>query len=77
MKILGFDTAAKTASVALTDGGRLVSEFYLDSGFTHSETVLPMAKALLDNARIKPEDIDVFHRTPYRNCRREGHGDEP
>lgn len=60
MKILGFDTAAKTASVALTDGGRLVSEFYLDSGFTHSETVLPMAKALLDNARIKPEDIDVF-----------------
>ena len=60
MKILGFDTAAKTASVALTDGGRLVSEFYLDSGFTHSETVLPMAKALLDNVRIKPEDIDVF-----------------
>lgn len=60
MRILGFDTAAKTASVALTENGSLVSEFYLDSGFTHSETVLPMAKALLDNARIKPEDIDVF-----------------
>ena len=60
MKILGFDTAAKTASVALTEGGRLVSEFYLDSGFTHSETVLPMAKALLEIAGTKPEEIDVF-----------------
>lgn len=60
MKILGFDTAAKTASVALTEDGRLVSEFYLDSGFTHSETVLPMAKALLESARTKPEEIDVF-----------------
>ena len=60
MKILGCDTAAKTASVALTEGGRLVSEFYLDSGFTHSETVLPMAKALLEIAGTKPEEIDVF-----------------
>lgn len=60
MKILGFDSAAKTASVALTDDGRLVSEFYLDSGFTHSETVLPMAKALLEIAGTKPEEIDVF-----------------
>ena len=60
MKILGFDTAAKTASVALTEDGKLVSEFYLDSGFTHSETVLPMAKAVLDAARLSPADIDLF-----------------
>lgn len=60
MKILGFDTAAKTASVALTEDGKLVSEFYLDSGFTHSETVLPMAKAVLEAARLSPADIDLF-----------------
>lgn len=60
MKILGFDTAAKTASAALFDDGKIVSEFYLDSGFTHSETVLPMAKAVLDSARIAPSDIDLF-----------------
>ncbi|MGN0626536.1 MAG: tRNA (adenosine(37)-N6)-threonylcarbamoyltransferase complex dimerization subunit type 1 TsaB [Oscillospiraceae bacterium] len=60
MKILGFDTSAKAASVALTENGRLVSEFYLDSGFTHSETVLPMAKAVLDAARITPADVDLF-----------------
>ncbi len=60
MRILGFDTAAKAGSVALTDDGKLISEFYLDSGFTHSETVLPMAKALLDAARITPNDIDLF-----------------
>ena len=60
MRILGFDTSAKAASVALSENGKLVSEFYLDSGFTHSETVLPMAKAVLDAARITPADIDLF-----------------
>ena len=60
MRILGFDTSAKAASVALSENGKLISEFYLDSGFTHSETVLPMAKAVLDAARITPADIDLF-----------------
>ncbi len=60
MRILGFDTSAKAASVALTENGRLISEFYLDSGFTHSETVLPMAKAVLDSVRITPSDVDLF-----------------
>ena len=60
MRILGFDTSAKAASVALSENGKLISEFYLDSGFTHSETVLPMAKAVLDAAKITPADIDLF-----------------
>lgn len=61
MKILGFDTAAKTASVAVTDEtGRLLALSCLDSGFTHSETVLPMAKNLLDALHAAPSDIDLF-----------------
>ena len=60
MRILAFDTSAKAASVALSQDGKLISEFYLDSGFTHSETVLPMAKAVLDAARITPKDVDLF-----------------
>ena len=60
MRILGFDTSAKAASVALSENRKLISEFYLDSGFTHSETVLPMAKAVLDSARITPADVDLF-----------------
>ncbi len=60
MRILSFDTSAKAASVALSEDGKLISEFYLDSGFTHSETVLPMAKAVLDAARITPNDVDLF-----------------
>ena len=60
LRILGFDTSAKAASVALSENGKLISEFYLDSGFTHSETVLPMAKAVLDAARITPADVDLF-----------------
>ncbi|HNW05249.1 MAG TPA: tRNA (adenosine(37)-N6)-threonylcarbamoyltransferase complex dimerization subunit type 1 TsaB [Oscillospiraceae bacterium] len=61
MKILGFDTAAKTASVAAMDeSGRLLALSYLDSGFTHSETVLPMAKNLLDALHMTPAEIDLY-----------------
>lgn len=60
MKILGFDTSAKTASVALWEDGKVTAEYFLDSGFTHSETVLPMAKSLLDAARCDVGDVDVF-----------------
>ncbi len=61
MKILGFDTAAKTASAAVMDEtGRLLALTYLDSGFTHSETVLPMAKNLLDSLHLAPSDIDLY-----------------
>ena len=60
MKILALDTSAKTASVALTDGHRLISQYTQNAGLTHSETMLPMVEALLRDAKTSADDIDMF-----------------
>lgn len=60
MKILAFDSSAVSASVAISDEGKLVGESFLNCGLTHSRTLMPMAKQLLDNSGYKLEDIDLF-----------------
>ncbi len=60
MKILAFDSTATTASVAITEDSRLLGEVTLNNGNTHSETLLPMAEALLGMLRLTVRDIDLF-----------------
>ena len=60
MKILAFDSTAITASVAVTDGERLLGEITLNNGNTHSETLLPMAEALFRMLSITIADVDLF-----------------
>ena len=60
MKILAFDTSAKVASVALTDGAKLLGVSNIDNGLTQSELLLPMAKDMLDALKISIEDIDLL-----------------
>lgn len=59
MKLLAFESSAKAASVALLEDGRLLGEYYQNSGQTHSRTVMKMAKDLLDNCDLSPADIDL------------------
>ena len=47
MLILAFETTAKAGSVALTENGKLLGEFYQNTGLTHSQTLLTMAEDLL------------------------------
>ena len=47
MKILSFESSAVSASVALTDGVRLIAQSFQNCGLTHSRTLLPMAESLL------------------------------
>lgn len=60
MKILALDTSATVASVALCDNEKLLAEYTLNNGNTHSETLLPMIENLLMQFGITPKDIDVF-----------------
>lgn len=60
MKILAFDSTAKTASVAVADGERILAEFTVDSGMTQSELLLPMAKQALSAAHLSLSDIELF-----------------
>ncbi len=60
MKILSLECSAKAASVAITDNGKLLSEFYSNIGLTHSQTLLPMADSALKASGLELSDIDAF-----------------
>ncbi len=60
MLILSFDSTAKAASVALTEGTRLLGLSVTDNGLTHSELLLPMAERLLSEAGKSFEDIELY-----------------
>lgn len=57
MLLLCFETSAKSASVALHDGQRLLGESYQNTGLTHSQTLMPMAEELLAHCGFMPADV--------------------
>lgn len=60
MKILSLDSSAKTASVSVTDGTKLVSECFVNAGLTHSKTLMPMVDNALRQADMSIDEIDAF-----------------
>ncbi len=60
MKIFALDCASVSASAALTDSAVLLGESFTNVKLTHSQTLLPMAQALLENCRADLSDADVF-----------------
>lgn len=60
MKILALDSTAQVATVALCDDERLLGEYTVNNGNTHSQTLLPMVESLLSAFEIKPSEIDLF-----------------
>ena len=59
MLILAFETSAKAASVALSDGEKLLGESYQNTGLTHSQTLLPMAQDLLKSCGYTPQQVEA------------------
>ncbi|MBQ8503394.1 MAG: tRNA (adenosine(37)-N6)-threonylcarbamoyltransferase complex dimerization subunit type 1 TsaB [Clostridia bacterium] len=60
MKILAVDTSAVCASVAVTQDGKILSECSINTGLTHSRTLMPMIDSALRNAEIDLSEIDYF-----------------
>ncbi|MBE6546447.1 MAG: tRNA (adenosine(37)-N6)-threonylcarbamoyltransferase complex dimerization subunit type 1 TsaB [Ruminococcaceae bacterium] len=60
MKILALDSSAAVASVALCEDERLLAEYTLNNGNTHSQTLLPMVETVLHSFELTPADIDLF-----------------
>ena len=48
--LLSMDSSAVTASVALTDGDEIIKSEFVNSGLTHSETLLPMITRVMDSS---------------------------
>lgn len=60
MKILAIDSSAVTASAALTEDGKILGEYFLNTGLTHSETLMPMIESVLHCVKARPSDIGLF-----------------
>ncbi len=60
MKILALDTSTMMASIAVMEENRILGEYSLNQEETHSETLVPMVKNLLENLRLDISDIDLF-----------------
>lgn len=60
MKILALDSTAKTSTVAVLENDSLLGLYSVNIQNTHSETLLPMVKSLLDSLKLTNEDIDAY-----------------
>lgn len=60
MKILALDSAAKTSSVAVLENDTLLGVYSANIPNTHSETLLPMVKSLLESLKLTNDDIDAY-----------------
>jgi tRNA threonylcarbamoyladenosine biosynthesis protein TsaB len=57
--LLAFETSAKSASVALFDGEKLLGEQYQNTGLTHSQTLMVMAEELLCQCGKTPQEVEA------------------
>lgn len=60
MIILGFESCAKIASVAVLDGDRILASYSIDNGLTQSELLLPMAESMLSHLSLSFSDVDLL-----------------
>ncbi len=60
MKILALESSATAASVALCEGDRLVAQHFLQTGLTHSQTLLPMVESLLKDCHLNLTELDLL-----------------
>ena len=60
MIVLAIDSSSVAASAAVCRDDRIISEFIQNTSLTHSETLLPMIKSVLEAAGMTAEDIELF-----------------
>ena len=60
MKILCVETSSNICGVAVLENTNLIKKIELDSGLTHSETLMPIIQQILENSNISLKDIDLL-----------------
>ena len=60
MKILALDTSGMNCSASIIDEEKVICDFNLSTGTTHSQTLLPMIDTMKKYSEINLSDIDVF-----------------
>ena len=60
MKILALESSAKAASVAVCEDKTLIAQYFMNSGMTHSTTLLKMAEDMLSNLGLEVAALDYI-----------------
>lgn len=60
MKILALETSGMNCSACIIDDTKVICDFNLNTGTTHSQTLLPIINIINQYSNIPLEDIDVF-----------------
>ncbi len=60
MKILALDSTADVCTAAICDDSRLIAEMTVNTGNTHSQTLLPVVEQILKISETEISEIDAF-----------------
>ncbi|WP_316637303.1 tRNA (adenosine(37)-N6)-threonylcarbamoyltransferase complex dimerization subunit type 1 TsaB [uncultured Ruminococcus sp.] len=60
MLICSVDSSATPASVCLFEDDKIIAEYYLNTGFTHSQTLMAMLESVLKISGKRADDIDLY-----------------
>ncbi len=60
MTILGIDSSAVSAGCAIVRDGRVLSEGFVNSGLTHSQTLMPLIDHTLKSAGVELGELDCI-----------------
>lgn len=60
MIILSLDSTSVTASVAISENGVVLAEYFINNGLTHSQTLMPMVEQTLIDSKKSIKDVDLF-----------------
>lgn len=59
MKILSLECSSLSAGAALVEDGKLIAECFLNTGLTHSQTLMPMVQSVLKNTNTLASEVDI------------------
>ncbi len=60
MKILSLDSSSKPASASVTCDGKVLCEVFVNNGLTHSSTLMPVIKSVLERSETSLKEIDLL-----------------
>lgn len=60
MKILSVECSATVCSAAVCENGKIIASSFVNVRLTHSQTLMPLIKSMLDNAQLTLSDIEGF-----------------
>lgn len=60
MRILSIDSSSVSASAAVTEDGKILAEEFVNNGYTHSVTLMPIIDKVLKDSKTAVSSIDLL-----------------